>query len=405
MFFAIFVARTYLGGITMRYLASVCALMIALISPSVSAQWLQTTGVATLEDGDTETARANAVSDAIKQALLYSGLELSSVQTLTNGVLTQDHLSLQAHGQVQQMQLLEEQQSDGMISVTMQIEVLDNPQQCPEQDFISHFALTRTALDNPQQARYGQIFDVAPAFTKQLYAIMSQTQLAMLPIPYFKEAVDVSPFFTQQFQYDENVLEYIRDKSNSQYVLLSQITDISTGKQLNNDYAFWQDESYNRYFNVEFALFDALSFEKIWQKAYQTQGPWQFEKTARIDVNSGTFWQSQYGRAITALSEKVMFDLNNELRCLPTRGLIQHIDGDQVVVNLGKANGLVMGQQLTLAHSSNLTTYAGKRLPRQVTTLHRVEVNQLYQHSAIATNIGKRPLANIQLNDLVLLSQ
>ena len=168
MFFAIFVTRTFLGGITMRYLASVCALMIALISPSVSAQWLQTTGVATLEDGDTETARANAVSDAIKQALLYSGLELSSVQTLTNGVLTQDHLSLQAHGQVQQMQLLEEQQSDGMISVTMQIEVLDNPQQCPEQDFISHFALTRTALDNPQQARYGQIFDVAPAFTKQL---------------------------------------------------------------------------------------------------------------------------------------------------------------------------------------------------------------------------------------------
>ncbi|WP_462157601.1 flagellar assembly protein T N-terminal domain-containing protein [Pseudoalteromonas sp. GB56] len=386
----------------MRPIVLLIVILMAFSSAHVHGQWLQTTGSASMEEVSTETARSQAISDAIKQALQYSGLSLSSVQTLTNGVLTQDKLSLTSQGAVGQMHVLEEQQENGMLTVTLQIEVLNEENQCQQSNVINHFALTRTAMENPQQARDGQIFDIPNAFTKQLYALMSQAQLSMQPTAFYQDPISVKSFFSNQYAYDENVIDYISDASNSQYVLFSQITDTSVGNEHDKGYAFWKDDSYERYFNVEFILFDGLSFEKIWQKAYQTQALWEFEKTALVDVNSGVFWQSKYGRTISELSEQVMYDLNQTLQCLPTKGQIKHIDGDQVIINLGRSNGLSEGQQLTLAYSSNAITYEGKHLPKQVTSLFSVEIKQLYQHSAVAVNTSKRPLSNIQLNDLVL---
>ncbi|MBS3798776.1 flagellar assembly protein T N-terminal domain-containing protein [Pseudoalteromonas sp. BDTF-M6] len=390
----------------MRYPALLCTLLLSAYSHCVAAQWLQTTGVAPLTGQSSADARQQAINDAITQALQYSGVSLSSVQTLSQGVLTQDSIRIQSQGQVQQILVLEEQQQDGLLSVTLQLDIQADAeiQQCQQSGLRNHFALTRAGFANPQQARDGQIFDIPQAFSKQLFALMSQAELNVRPTPYFKEALDVAPFFSQQYDYDEQLIDYVGNASNSQFVLLSHITDVSLGQQLNSDYAFWADDSFARFFNVEFILFDALSFEKVWQQAYHTQGPWDFDKTALVDVHSGIFWQSQYGRSVSALSQQVMYDLNQALQCQPSKGQIKHIEDQQVIINLGKDNGLTLGQELTLAHNSQTVTYAGKRLPRQITTLYRVEITQLYQHSAVASNVSKRPLQNIQLNDLVLVN-
>ncbi|MFY8272942.1 flagellar assembly protein T N-terminal domain-containing protein [Pseudoalteromonas sp. SSDWG2] len=386
----------------MRLVTFITATLLAFMTLPTHAQWLEATGRAVLADQSTEQARAQAVSDAIKQALQYSGLSLSSVQTLTNGVLTEDHLSLQSQGAIGQIHILEEQQENGIFSITLQMEVYGDQSQCKQADFINHFALTRTALVNPQHARDGQIFDIPYAFTKQLYALMSQAQLSIAPTAFYQNPVAVADFFTHQHAYDQSVIDYIRSASNSQFVLFSQITDTSLGQKRDNGYAFWRDDSFQRYFNVEFILFDGLSFEKLWQQSYQTEAQWEFDKTALVDVNSGIFWQSKYGRSITKLSERIMYDLNKVTQCLPTKGQIKHIDGEQVIINLGSSNGLQQGQQLTLAYSNNVIDSNGTTLPRQVTSLYKVEITQLHQHSALAKNISARPLSNIQINDLVL---
>ena len=387
----------------MRRLLILCCCLFTLCP--AYAQWLQTTGVASLNDGNAQDARERAVSDAISQALMYSGLELSSVQTLTNGVLTQDQITLHSAGQVEQVHILEERQENDTLSVTIQLEVANTLSQCTQNDLVSQLAITRTALENPQQARQGQIFDIASAYSKQLFAIMEQADLALKPVAYFQQAFDVSHFFSRQYQFDQNVLDFLGTQTNSQYVLLSQITDISVGEQLNNNYAFWQSDSFTRYFNIEFALFNSLTFEKVWQQAYQAQAPWDFKKTARVDVHSGRFWQSQYGQKIVDTSGQAMFDINQVLACLPTIGTIQHIDGEQLFINLGKNNGLELGQTLTLAHKSHVITQQGFTLPRSITTLHSYRVEQVHQHSAVLSPNSKTLKRAIQINDLVELTQ
>lgn len=368
------------------------------------AKWYHTTGVAPIKNNDIEQARSQAVADAIKQALMYSGASLSSVQTLTNGVLTQNQLVVESHGQVKHIQLVEEQQINGQLNVQVQLDILTEENQCPSAKLTNHVALTHTALLHPDQARNGQIFDIPRAYIEQLNALMAQADLHAKATPYFKQAINVASFFTQQYQYSQPLLASIGKNSNSQYILLSQISDISLGEQLNSQYAFWQKDAHQRFFNIEFILFDSLTLEKIWQKAYQTHAPWEFKKTAKVDVNSGVFWQSKYGRAITELSETLMYELNNQLRCLPTHGVIEGISNGQVIVNLGKANGLKKGQRVTLAHSNDFINYHQQRFVNRVTTLQQLEIQQVYQHSAVATTLNNAPLGNFQLNDVVTLS-
>ena len=72
------------------------------------AQWFESTGHATVKNGDTSQAKSAAIKDAITQALVFSGARVSSVQTLVDGVLTQDQLKISSHGEIQKIELISE---------------------------------------------------------------------------------------------------------------------------------------------------------------------------------------------------------------------------------------------------------------------------------------------------------
>lgn len=184
-------------------------------------------------------------------------------------------------------------------------------------------------------------------------------------------------------------------------MLLSQITSLSTSDKLNSDYAFWQDESYQRHYQIEFSLFNGTTYEPLWQNSYQSQAIWPFEKTAIIDVNSNRFWQSPFGQSISDINQTLSYDLQAAMACLPTQGKIMHMENNKLVINLGKAHGLEKGQQLSIAHHNYLTDAQGNAMPHTITTLNRIRIEQLYQHSAIAVSINEQPLPGVQINDIV----
>ena len=74
-------------------------------------------------------------------------------------------------------------------------------------------------------------------------------------IPYIDKKIHVRDFFAQQFDYNASLIESLSQNSNSQFVLLSQITDITESRKMNNDYAFWQDDAYMRNFIIDFSPF------------------------------------------------------------------------------------------------------------------------------------------------------
>ncbi|MFC3031863.1 flagellar assembly protein FlgT [Pseudoalteromonas fenneropenaei] len=380
------------------------ALLALLVCQTANAEWFESTGYATIDDGDIAKARSAAVKDAIRQALIFSGASVSSIQTVADGVLAQDQLKIKSHGEIQQISLIEERQESGQFSVTLHLDIFATHNQCKQSLFNKQIAVTRSQLVRPQQARMGQIFDIPEAASRRLYDTLQGRNMAVRPVPYLAQPINVSAFFSQQFDYNGGLIEEIAARSNSQYVLLSQITDIAAGDKQNSDYAFWQNDSYKRSFKANFALYDALTMEPLWQQNYVTEGNWPFAKTDIIDVNSNRFWRSDYGEKVQEMFNKVSYDLSAAVQCLPTKGKILHLDSDKIVLNLGRIHGINEGQLLTIAHRNDLTDQFGGRYTHGVNTLTQLRVTQVNQQSAIAVNIDKRPLSNIQLNDIVLIN-
>ena len=80
---------------------------LALLSPAKAfSAWFTATGQAVVINGEKENARKVATEEAIKQALLFAGASVRSVQQMTNGLLTDDHLEIRASGEVNTIQLI-----------------------------------------------------------------------------------------------------------------------------------------------------------------------------------------------------------------------------------------------------------------------------------------------------------
>ena len=77
---------------------------------------------------------------------------------------------------------------------------------------------------------------------------------------------------------------------------------------------------------------------------------------------------------------------------------------NKLIINLGKAHGIEKGQRLNIAHHNYLTDAAGNKMPHLITTLNQIQVEQVYQQSAVAVSIDQQPLPNIQINDVVELT-
>ncbi|KZX00445.1 hypothetical protein JL49_11135 [Pseudoalteromonas luteoviolacea] len=380
---------------------SCLALVTGALSLPCKAEWFEVTGYANAYTSDRAAARQEAVQDAITQALIFSGATVSSVQTLADGVLAQDHIKIKSHGEIQEINLVSENTKNGVMSVTLHLDIFPKQQKCPEESFSKQITVTQSQLIQPHQARLGQIFDIHKSSSERLYQTLMQRNMTVKPIPFIDKSLNVRAFFSQNFDYDKQLIESLTATSNSQYVLLSQITDLASSQQLNSDYAFWQDDEYVRSFKIDFVAFDALTKDKVWQQHYSVTGIWPFEKTKIIDVYSDTFWHTDYGKRIQSVFNSLAQDLDQAFACMPTRGKILHKDQDQLVINLGRAHGIKEGQVLSVAHRSDVAGKRNQFFSRSIQTINRVKVTQVNTQNAIAQNIQNRPMNNIQVNDIV----
>lgn len=370
-------------------------------STFTNAQWYESTGHSLIQNGDMAQAKSAAIKDAITQALVFSGARVSSVQTLVDGVLMQDQLKISSHGEIQKIELISENKYDDKFAITLRLDIFAQTEQCPQSSFNKFVAVTQSQIAHREQARMGQIFDVNKAISKNIFNSLQNSNMNAKPIAYFNQAINVDKYFSQQRDYSIALLEEISSRSNAQYVLLSQITNLSTSDKLNSDYAFWEDENYLRSYQIEFSLFNGSTHEKLWRKSYQSQAIWPFKKTAIIDVNSNKFWQSPFGQSIENINQSLSLDLGAAMACFPTQGKIMHMQSNKIAINLGKAHGLQKGQLLSIAHHNYLTDAAGNVMPHTITTLNKIRVEQLYQQSAIAVSIDDKPLPGVQINDVV----
>ena len=387
----------------MRNITLELALVFGLIftSLTINAQWYEAQGHARIDKNSVDLARTKAMENALKKALLVAGASVSSVQQVVNGLLTQDQLSIRASGNVNSIELIDEIHSGNMISVTVRADIFPQDKKCFALDFKKSVLLTQSHLNQREQANIGNIYQLDSAVINQLNQKLRSQGTYSASKTLLKSSTEFSRLNTS---FNEEKIKQLAislaDTTDSQYIIFSEINDISFEQQRTNSWKIWQQGTYPRNFDFTLYLYSGINGELVWQKSYQNTAVWSFNKRENIDVNGTIFWQSNYGNMISELLDNMVNDIDENIMCEPSEGKILQVKGNQVVINLGQHHGVKIGDEFSLLHMSNFKNDNGKHYASYNISPFKVKVTKVTKQSSTAVTLDNGLLGNIQINDL-----
>jgi len=368
-----------------------------------NSQWYETQGHARTDDTSIELARTKAMENALKKALLVSGASVSSIQQVVNGLLTQDKISIRASGSVDSIELVDEVHTDNLITVTIRADIFPQEKKCFAVNFKKSLLITRSHLLNREQANIGAIYLIDKAVMGRLSAQLNQESTVTRTSSILNNKTEFSRL-NNSLASDEisQLTQSLSESTDSQYILFSEITNLSFNEQATNSWSFWQQGIYKRNFAINFYLYNGLNGELVWQDNYQNSAPWTFTKRIKVDVNGNTFWQSDYGLMVQHIINRAIKDIDENIMCEPSRGKIIQVKGNQVTINLGRDHGLKMGDEFSLLHLTHFTSNSGKQYAGFNVSPYKVKVTKLTRQTAVATTPDGRLFGNIQVDDLAV---
>ncbi|WP_206484862.1 flagella assembly protein FlgT [Thalassotalea sp. G2M2-11] len=378
-------------------------LLTLLYWSSAHAQWYQAQGQAYISKDNAKAAKSKAVENALKKALLVAGASVSSVQQVINGLLTQDEINIRASGTVRSFELIDELHQDNSITVTIRANILPQERQCFSADYRKSLLITKSHIKNREQANIGGIYQLDNTLVKKLsHAIRQQgmyleTKLALKNNSAFSR-------YNNSIQVEEikRIAMTLADLTDSQYVMFSEIEDISFADTENNSWSFWQEDEFNRYFNFAVYIYNGANGELVFSKNYYNEAPWTFTKRAQVDVYSKAFWQSEYGQTIKHTLTDIVTDIDDNMMCQPTRAKIIQVASNQVRINIGSNHGVKVGDEFSLLHLKNFTSSDGKLYAGFNVSPYTVKVTDVSAYNALAVTTENNALGNIQLDDVAV---
>ncbi len=371
--------------------------VLLLLSSVVNAQWFQSSGEAFIIGNDLESAREKAIKQAVKNALLFSGGTISSLQQVNNGVLVENKLILNSEGEIKALTIIDETEESDKISVKIKVNIEAPENACLGSSYPKSVSITRFKLNNPVQAVDGNLHAINQQVTKILY-----NQLKLSPQSLNIRQLLNTPVKLGEKYNDQNLtdtLHALSTQTDSQYIVYGEINDLSVKFASKNSISYWVSNP-PRHFYLTVYLYDALQGQLLATKQYRTQAAWQYNKHEAADLQSKLFWQRDYGQAIISLLDNVNVDLERQLQCLLPTAKIISVRNDSVQINLGKRNGIQQGAILSLSYSSNYKDQFGIERSSESQYQDAMKVIEVHETSAILQTIDNYPLGNIQLNDL-----
>ncbi|MDA7746102.1 flagellar assembly protein FlgT [Psychromonas sp.] len=375
----------------------IALLVFLLLSANTQAQWFQASASAQVINDDIDQAREMALKKAVKDALLYSGGEISNLQQVEQGVLVENKLLLNSSGEIKALQVINENQENGLLTVEIKVNIIAKTEQCIGKKYPKSIAVSRFTMNVAEQTVQGQIYDIHKKISETLFK-----QLSLNPALFdIRNYVD-KPLKLGEKYNNINLVDTLRSLSaqtDSQFVIFGEINDLSVQFESKNSFSYWLTTP-PRHFYMTVYLYDALQGELIFSKQYRQKAAWEYGKEETADLNSKRFWEYQYGQGILNLLEQVDTDIYQAIQCEVPKARVFTVASNEIQINLGKKNGLQPGTMINLSYSNNFKDQFG--IERQSATVaeQTMKVIQSYENSAVLTTIDNYPLSNIQINDI-----
>ena len=281
--------------------SAVLLLLLVCASFNSYAVWFEATGQAIIRQGNKELARAEATEEAIKQALLFAGASVNSVQTMANGLLKDDRFEIRSTGEVNHIELIDEVYHGDYISVSIRADIFPQDQLCEASDYRKQIITTWMPLERRNHAVVGGIFDLGIPASEMLQEEFSAYSR-------FADITKLEPFFLKPEPSElSNQAMQLARKHGVQFVLLAAITELGiegTKKSLVQKATFWKNKKPQRNVAIRATLIDGTTGEIVMRKVFREQASWEFDPHTNVDTRSTALWDSSFGNAIKRILQK-----------------------------------------------------------------------------------------------------
>lgn len=377
-------------------------LLALLLALPAQAAWIQARGSAAILNGDEAYAREQAIRDALRQALLDSGASVSSLQRLENGSITQDRFQIRSGGEIRQYRLLREEVRDNRLFITLRADIRAEQQLCPTQRYAKDLTLVRLHLRYPDQASYGALDDLSPTLSRRLFEKLAGNSQAVVARRWLDENLRLDPLYLRQGDgRDGEELKALSLRTDSQYLVLGSIDDISVEPQGNRFTSWYEDPL--RHFRMQIYLFDGINGTLISRKEYQGAALWSFGKQERVGTTDSRFWESGYGQEVDHLLGRAAQDLTGELACVQITARVVASNERGPHINLGRRNGIKLGDQFRIQHRADFVDSNGDARALRNPAAGLFDVVQVFDDGAILSSQNRYEPFNVQIGDLAIL--
>ncbi|MFP6845703.1 MAG: flagellar assembly protein FlgT [Thalassolituus sp.] len=386
--------------------------LMALVSLSAPAQALtvEVVGEAALT-GAVSYAREQALKDALQQATLRGGAQISSTQLMEHGVIEQDEVRVQSNAQVRDVEVLWEDSHDGVYQVAIRAEV-SSQAMCPgsSQRYRKAIAIAGFGLAQPQQATYGRLENVEQALPRVLVNtlngrgnvhVMDASRISLYQDPRRAPSTE-----TAQQRLTTSVA--LATQLGAQYVVSGVVRDLDfepeeqkRGFSLLDSVGFGH-KNRQRQFVVDVFVHDGLSGAMLFQRSYHTQGAWGERPDANVGFATPSFWRTNYGDQVKDVLTTVADDVGEVLRCQPFMARIVKARGNRLHIEASAGAGIRPGDKFQVYRTGtfyNLDLEPRTELTDMATV---VTVKQVQPQFIIADMASSAEHMSIQRDDMVI---
>ena len=379
----------------MTFIKFALPLILAFSSVQANAKWYSATG-----EGEDRNA---AVNDAIRNIILQSGASVHIEESFKNGVMQKDSFSIKSTSPIKRLVVLNEQTS--FHRVTVNIKAFINENQVKKGCSVANIKKTMIPVAfkySDSQAYQGSmgIEGIEKIITKQFHenlrmikTVNVKTPLNInLPKDYSKE-VDNSFVFKN--------LTSIASRENAQYVLIGTINSVAVSKVGNNllTNLLFSD---TRSLNFDIDIYDAINDELVFHQNYQMEADWPYAQSDYIDIKGNNFKSTAYSQRMYGLLKDAAKDISYEIQCAPVSAKVIDIDGDDIIINIGKNNGITKNTEFTVVQRTSVQTTTGKEYESYEDAAGRYKAVSIYPNaSKLKPADLQNNVLNININDVV----
>ncbi|EAS63965.1 flagellar assembly protein FlgT [Photobacterium angustum] len=369
-----------------NFLRSLSALCL-FFSCYSSAQWVEVTGEAVILESE-ETARVNALEDAVYQAMKHAGGEIATLPSLKPYFAEPKQQYRFSGNEIRNVTVLEQKKAGGKMYVTSRVDIYPSAKSCHKTQYKKGILLGSFSIAEPQQAAMGSVYKIGTDFASIL-----GKQIQKRSQSFIVTGKTTVPFSATQ----ASAMTMLAEDHDAQYLIGGEITDLTATL----DEKLVKKDQVNRQFAVSLEIMDGKTGEIIYQNSYREIGLWPFSRSSHVDTKSARFWVSPYGQSIQRISQNMMLDIESALSCRASLPEVINIHNNVAQMNVGRVHGVKQGDKLKLWHSAGFIDQKGIPRNRMVDTKISLTVDRVYEKSAELIVNQPELAASIQPGDLL----